>query len=395
MTAETAAQFAVRMDAITTEELVARGSMKWTAFPESLPAWVAEMDFGIAPEIRAAVQDALDRDLTGYVPASLRLDLKRAAADFQADRYGWTLDPARVTWLPDVLTGLAFVLTHLMPHARKLAVLTPCYMPFMEMPQAWSRELIQVPMRREANDWTVDYDGLAAAFAAGAELLIFANPHNPIGKVYDRAELLRISDIVEAHGARVFSDEIHAPLTFPGVTHIPYASISGVAAEHSITAISSSKAFNTAGLKCAQLVLTNDSDLDFVANAAHGLPYESSVLGVVASIAAYRDGRYWLDNALAYLDRNRTMVSEAMATLPGVRYLSPEGTYLAWLDLSQLALPVSVEEDLASYLLHETGVALTDGGACGAAGRGSVRLNFATPRPIVAQMLDRLARVLH
>lgn len=387
---ETAEQFAARIDAQSVAQLRARGSLKWSAYPGLLPAWVAESDFGLAEPVRLALQSALDDELTGYVPLAMRTELKRACADFQAERYGWQVDPARVFWLPDVLTGLAIALNHLVP-AGPVVVPTPCYMPFMDMPRVFHRELVEVPMLRGAADWRLDLSGIDRALARGARLVVLCNPHNPIGKVYSESELLELAEVVEAHGAAVFSDEIHAPLTMPGHRHQPYAALSPVTAEHTITAVAASKAWNLAGLKCAQLILTRPTDAQAWGNAGHGIPYEASVLGTVASIAAYRQGGEWLDNELDYLEHNLQVVAELMARLlPEVPFIRPAATYLVWLDLSGFGLGA----DPTAVLRERAGIALTSGSECGAVGAGHVRINCATTTAVLREIIERLAQAL-
>ncbi len=385
---ETAEQFAARMDATTVDDLVARGSMKWTSHPGCLGAWVAEMDFGLATVIRGELERVLSLEMSGYEPWDLRRDIKVATAEFQQQSYGWQIDPAQVFVVADVLSVLGITLTHHVEPGGKVAVMTPAYMPFIDIPRAWGRERVDVPMIRSDGQWLVDYDALDAAFGNGVRLLVLCNPHNPIGKVYTREELERIAGIVERHGGRVFSDEIHAPLTFSEATHLPYASINEVAAGHTISAVSCSKAWNTAGLKCAQMVLTNEDDRQRWVGFGGGVPYQGSLPGSFATVAAYRQGRPWLDNVLAYLDTNRRVLAEQVAAqLPGVPTVLPQATYLAWLDVRGLGLP----DDLAAFFRTHAKVAVNDGAHCGDAGRGFIRLNFATPTPILRRMIDQLA----
>ncbi len=204
--------------------------------------------------------------------------------------------------------------------------------------------------------------------------------------------------MVEANGGRVFADEIHAPLIYPGGTHIPYASLSGAAAAHTVTGTAASKGWNLPGLKCAQLLLSNDRDA--ATWAEHGSTFEhgTSTPGVQASTAAYRDGGPWLDDVVAYLDGSRALLAGLLAEhLPEVGYQPPEGTYLAWLDCRALCRGRWSPGDArdvspAEFFLAKARVMLTDGAACGEAGRGHVRLNFATPRPILTEIVRRHGR---
>lgn len=381
--------FAARIDALTIDDLVAAGSLKWTTYPNTIGAWVAEMDFGLAPVVSEAIDQIIGRQQTGYAPMAMRTQIREATAEFVASRYGWQLDPALVHQLPDVLTGFAAIMTHWLPKGSKIIVPTPCYMPFTDMPAAFGHQLVELPMLQDAAGWHVDLVGLEREFASGARLLVLCNPHNPIGKVYTPAELTEICQIVERHDGLVFSDEIHAPLTFAGVRHTPYAALNETAAGHTVTAMSASKSFNLAGLKCAQLVLTNPDHQRHFTGTGHGLPYESTPIGLAAGIAAYRHGGPWLAEVLDYLQGNRDLLLELLAEkLPDIEVRSPEATFVSWLDTR----PLGLANPHRSFL--DAGVALTDGALCGAVGRGAVRFNFALPRPLLREAVDRMAEAV-
>lgn len=377
-----------RLDAITVDSLRAVGGVKWTAFPEATGAFVAEMDFGLAPAITAALHAAVDRGITGYLPRALAADLAAATAAWHRDRYGWAVQAERIHPIADVLAGLEVAIRHYSPPGTPVIVPTPAYMPFLLLPTALGREIVQVPSVVEHGRHRLDLEGVARAFEAGAGMLVLCNPWNPVGRVLSREELLAVSDVVEAHDGRVFADEIHGPLVFPEGQHIPYASVSTAAARHSVTATAASKAWNLPGLKCAQLILTADADEERWAQVGTWAGHGASNLGVIASTAAYRDGRAWLDGVLDYLDANRAVLGGLLGDhLPEVGHTVPEGTYIAWLDLRALGLT----ESPADFFLREAGVALTDGAACGEAGIGHARMIIATPRPILEDAVRRMA----
>src|SRR5690606_23264633 len=217
-------------DAPTAEALRASGAPKWNAFPDCIGAFVAEMDFGTAPEVMAAVRGALERNQFGYPTDALAGELATACSQWHAEHYGWEPDPARIQPLPDVLTGLEMALRHFLPAGTKVVLPTPNYMPFLPLLRMLGHEAVQVPMLETADGWRFDFDALDAAFAGGAGLAILCNPHNPLGRVFVRDELERFSEIAERHGVRVFCDEIHAPLVFAPHRHVPYASVSEAAA---------------------------------------------------------------------------------------------------------------------------------------------------------------------
>lgn len=385
-------------DLLDPATLRARGGLKWTAMPGDIAAWVAEADFGTAPAVTAAVQDAVARGLLGYLPPAVRRDLGQACATWLADAYGWAVPADRVMPVGHVTEALQVTVARYSRPGSAVILPTPAYMPFVTAPATWGREVIQVPLASDAGRPVLDLDALDAAFRAGGGLLVLVNPHNPTGRVLAREELLAIAEVVERHGGRVFADEIHAPLVHPGHRHVPYASVSPAAAAHTVTALSASKAWNIPGLKCAQVVL-NDADAALWAPDDDLLCEGASTIGAIANAAAYASGRAWLADLLTYLDGNRTALADAVAGTAG--YAPPEGTYLAWLDL-RAALDRRADEDappwrtappgaVGRWLAARTGVMTTDGSLCGEAGRGFTRLNLAMPRPLVAEAGRRIA----
>jgi cysteine-S-conjugate beta-lyase len=387
--------FAEMADRITIDELRRRGSVKWTrGGPDVIGAFVAEMDFGAAPAVDDALRDVMARADFGYLSQQAIAEMAQACADWQRDTYGWTVDPARIRPLPDVLKGLEAAITVFSRPGSPVILPTPAYMPFLIVPRWLGRDIIQVPTAAANGRPVLDLDGIEAAFAAGGHLLILCNPWNPVGRVYTREELTALAEVVDRHGGRVFADEIHGPLIYPGGAHIPYACVSGQAAGHCVTATAASKGWNLPGLKCAQLILTSDADKAAWAHGGTGTMFEhgTSTVGTRVTAAVYRDGRAWLSDVVGYLDGSRKLLARLLAEhLPAVGYRPPEGTYLAWLDCRDLGIDASPAE----FFRAKAQVLLTDGAACGEAGRGHVRLNFATPRPILAEIVSRMAAALH
>lgn len=374
------------LDAITEESLVAKGGRKWSSYPGSLGAFIAEMDFGVAPVIRQALAEIDERDLYGYAPTQMVADLRVATAEFCAQRYGWRFPAAHVEPASDVLAAFLGVLEFLTEPDTPIVLPTPAYMPFFDVARVTGRHLIEVPMLRTETEWTLDLGAIDDALSPGATLVL-CNPHNPIGKVYDSAELLALAEVVEANGARVFSDEIHAPLVYDPARHVPYASLSELTAGHTATATAASKAFNIPGLKCAQLILTDPADRAAWKRRGQFVSGAASNPGILATTAAYTRGGGWLTEITAYLRGNRDLLTEVLSTeLPNVPFIPPEGTYLAWLDLRGYGFGA----DLTRHFADTAKVALTEGRLCGEVGTGHVRLNFALPRPLLRQALERL-----
>jgi cystathionine beta-lyase len=376
-------------DAITADSLVAAGGLKWTKFgPGTLGAFVAEMDYGTAPEITAALHEAVEQARFGYLPPGLAAAMGEACAAWQADAYGWAVDPADVLPLPDVIHGMEVAIEHFSRPGSPVILPVPAYMPFLEVPGHHRRQILLVEMALDGDRTVYDLDALDRAFAAGGHLLILCNPHNPLGRVMEATELDAIAAVVERHGGRVFADEIHAPIVFPGHRHVAYASRSATTAAHAVTATSASKAWNLAGLKCAQLIVSNDADRAVLESLGPWATRGASSLGVVANTAAYAHGRPWLDAVLTYLDHNRKLLAELLAThLPEVRHTPPEGTYLAWLDCRRLGLPAA----LGDFFLEHADVALVDGARCGPPGEDFVRVNIATTAALLTRIVEQMA----
>jgi cystathionine beta-lyase len=380
------------IDSTTAATLRARGSYKWTApGPGGFGAAVAEMDFGAAPPITDALSRLTAEAAFGYLPPPLAAELGAACAEFEQRSFGWQVDPEWIHPVPDVIKALEIAITHFSRPGSPVILPTPAYMPFLIVPGLVGREIIEVQMHAEAGFFTLDLDAIDAAFRAGGQLLIFCSPYNPLGRVFTTDEMTQLTAVVDRHGGRVFADEVHAPLIYPGQRHIPYASTSDAAASHTLTATSASKAWNLPGLKCAEVILTNEPDRQLWEEMGPFASHGASNPGVVANIAAFRHGGPWLAEVLGYLDGSRKLLADLLSRhLPQVRYRPPDGTYLAWLDCTAMDLPASP----GAMVTESANVTVVDGPLFGAGGDGSFRFNFATPRPLLAEMIERIAAVL-
>jgi cysteine-S-conjugate beta-lyase len=375
-------------DDVREEELRRRRTVKWTRYgPDVLAAWVAEMDFHVAPPIHSALIEAIERNELGYAPADTS-ELTTACAEFLADSHGWRISPTRIFLVADVLAGITGALETFVPPASGVIVPTPAYPPFFEIVSLSGHHVVQVPLTNDVKGPALDLGAISSAMSSGAAAVLLCNPQNPTGRVFTTDELVELAAIVDRHGGRVIADEVHAPLVYPGSRFVPYATVSEAAANHAVTVTSASKAWNIPGLRCAQVIASNHAD----ATVWRDLPVfgvaSATSLGIVASTAAYRHGRLWLRDLLTYLDGNRRLLGELIAAkVPGVRYRAPEGTYLAWLDCTELGV-----DDPAAFFLEEAKVALNDGPSFGVGFDQYVRLNFGTSRFMLEKIVAAMGR---
>lgn len=367
---------------------ISRNGLKWTYYDDVLPAWVAEMDFGLAPSVSEALHAAVDDALTGYPYPDAERAVARAASVFWRDRFGWEVDPTSVFSAPDVIEGIRRAIVHLTRPGSPVVVHSPVYFPFYGMVERADRDLIEVRSpRRDDGRYTVDLDAIDHALDQGAGSIVVCNPWNPTGRVFSVEELGDIVEVARRHDARVISDEIHGAITYSGTTHTPLATLDS---DLVVTVTSASKAWNLPGLKCAQVVLTSERDRErwdaFFTPEKVGV----GTFGLFANEAAYAGGVEWFDATLRRLEHNREVLSSLIAEhLSLVPYFPPEGTYLAWLDMSPYGL-----SDPASFFLTEAKVAMTGGGPFGTGAESFARFNFATAEELLVEMVERMAGAL-
>jgi cystathionine beta-lyase len=371
------------------ERLRQRRSMKWRAYPaDVLPAWVAEMDFAVAPPIAEAVRESLARGGDfGYAVDLVAPALSEAFSGFAARRWGWALDPDRVILLRDVMRGVELWIERFTRPGDGVVVTSPVYYPFLDTTRAAGRRLVEVPMVRGEQRWELDLAGLDAAFAAGNKLLLLCNPHNPVGRVYTEVELRALAELTMRHDVRVASDEIHAPLVLPPARHVPFASLGPEIEARTLTLHSATKAWGTAGLHAAVAVVGDPADDAWLRSLTYRHRGAAGILGIDTSVAAFNHGEPWLDALLTHLGKVVDHLGEELTErLPDVEWIPPEGTYLAWLDCRALGLEPSPQQ----VFLNRGRVALNDGSTFGRTGAGFVRLNFGTSRAMVTEIVSRM-----
>lgn len=388
---------------LTEAELRDRGAKKWTQYaPDVLPMWIAEMDFAAATPIQAAVERTTAKQVYGY-PGNEH-ELIRAYTGWTSRALGVEANPDWMLVIPDVLRGVELGIEVFSPPGTPVVLPSPAYMPFWQVPGVVGREIVTVPMTTdELGRPALDLVAIEDAFAAGARSMILCQPYNPLGRVFTADELRPLAEVAERHDAWIISDEIHAPLVIatgddprtPAGAYartVPFASVSPAAAARCVTVASGSKAWNLPGLRCAVLMVHTEQAWRHWQSTRPELKiYGASTFGIAANTAAFTDGEEWLTECLHQLDANGRWLEEFLAReLPQVRYRRPEGTYLTWLDLRPLDLPV----EPGPWLLEHAKVACNAGPAFGPGGAGHVRMNIATSPEILAEGCRRIAEAL-
>ncbi|MEU4893436.1 aminotransferase class I/II-fold pyridoxal phosphate-dependent enzyme [Streptomyces sp. NPDC044780] len=368
----------------------ARRTKRWSVYGDDvLDLTVAEMDLPIADPIMAVLKEAVERQSFGYPVPRARSPLPEIAARWLTEHHGLATEPAAVHLLPELMSGITNAVRLFTRPGSAVVVPTPTYRSFFGAIELAGREAVQAPLVRAEDGYRLDYDRIDAALAAGAGSVLLCHPANPVGRIYRPEELRQLAGLVTRHGARVISDEIHAPLRYQE-DFTPYASVGDEAREHAVTLFSATKAWNIPGLRCGFIALPNAADQALWAALPAAATGGISPLGMVASAAAFQHGKPWLDQAVGYLAANRALLGRLLADagLPDV-YTPPEATYLAWLDLRGLGLP-----DPSVRLLEHGGVATTAGPDHGQAGTGFVRLNFATQPDVLEEAVTRITKAV-
>jgi cystathionine beta-lyase len=366
-------------------------STKWRHYdPDVLPLWTADMDFASPAPVVEALLDRVGHGIYGYCVEPD--ELREVVAARMAERYGWRVRPEDVIFQTGVKEGFLAVCRAVAPAGDGILVQPPVYPPIFTAP-AHNGSIHQecALVRQETGQYEIDFEAFEAAITPETRLFILCNPHNPVGRVFTRAELERMAEICLRHDVLICSDEIHCDLVFPPHRHVPIASLDPEIARRSVTLMAPSKTYNVPGLRCSIAIVPDDGLRGRFVDEHDRLFAHVNILGFVAALAAYRDGQEWLDQVLAYLEANRDFVVDFVnRELPGIGTIRPEATYLAWLDCRRSAITGNPYQ----FFLDRSRVALQDGATFGTTGEGFVRLNFGCPRPMLVEALERMRQAL-
>ncbi len=375
------------------------GSEKWNMMYSAkpgvdsgvIPLSVADMEFPIAPEIRAALNDYITNQIPGYSAAPE--GFSESVCAFLRRRHGLSVTPEMLVQTPGIVYALPRAIRAVTQPGEGVIIMTPVYYPFYSVIENTRRKIVSCPLCYTDGRYTIDFD-LFDRLAAEKDntALLFCSPHNPVGRVWTEEELRCVADICSRHGLHVISDEIHFDLLYPGQKHVPFLHLSGPAAETAIVCTAPSKTFNLAGMNLSNLVI-RDGDVRKNVQArlrADATPMQNP-FGYVACQAAYDRAEGWLDALLAYLDENRRYVCGYLAAhIPQLYAVPLEGTYLQWIDCTRLGL----EPDALERLMTAHDLFFDEGYLFGKEGAGFERINLACPRAALSQAMRRLEEAI-
>jgi cystathionine beta-lyase len=359
-------------------------SLKWSGsrVNQAIPMWVADMDFAAPECVLRALRERVDQGVFGY--SVVTEEVTRAVVAWAANHYQWRIEPEWLVWLPGLVPGIHVACLALAGTADEVLTFVPAYPPFLSAPGMTGRTAKTVPLTRENGRWTLDLDEFRKAISRRTKVLLFCNPHNPVGRAFGREELAAVAEICARHGLWICSDEIHCDLLLEPGMHVPLASLNEAVADRTVTLMAPSKTFNLSGLSCGFAVIPNRELRQRFQAAARDLVPQPNALGYVACRAAYEGGEIWRMALLDYLRGNRDLLEAFFSDhLPQLGISHVEATYLAWIDARCLG------ERGGAGFFDAAGVRLSDGGPF--QGPGFVRLNFACPRQTLREALERIA----
>lgn len=358
-----------------------------------LPLWVADMDFETPPFITEALRRRLDHSLYGYtiVPRDFWQTVRR----WISDHHGWDVKEEWMRFIPGIVKGIGFVVNVFVKDDEKVIIQPPVYHPFRLTPEGNRREVVMNPLIENADgSYSMDFDGLAKVADEKCRVLILSNPHNPAGITWDVETLRRLAHFCSERGIIVISDEIHCDMALFGNKHTPFASVSEEAAQCSITFGAPSKTFNIAGIVSSWCIVPNKQlrERFFAWLSANELD-EPHLFAPIATMAAFTpEGEEWRQQMIAYIEQNILFVEDYLKTnIPQIKPLRPEASFLVWLNCRELGLN---HDQLVDLFVNKARLALNDGEMFGKGGEGFMRMNVATPRAVLKEALDRLAKAV-
>ena len=372
-------------------------SLKWDARQarfgreDVIPLWVADMDFRSPQAVIEALQRRVEHGIFGY---AARLDSYYAAVQgWLAERHGWQVEKEWLVHSPGVVPALYGLVRALTEPGDKVMLQSPVYAPFFKAVESSGRTLVNNRLQLSAGRYAMDLEDLETQIDDRVKMVFLCSPHNPVGRVWTREELIRLREICVKYQLILVADEIHADLVYPGFKHTCFGTIAGELLSNLVVCTAPSKTFNLAGLQIANVIIPNpELRRAFERAMEHAGIAEPNVLGLVAAEAAYGHGAGWLDELIGYLHGNLNYVKKFVAAqIPELSIIEPEGTYLVWLDCRKLGLE---SRALREFMVTKAKVALNDGFAFGPGGEGFMRINIACPRVTLVEAMERIAAAI-
>ena len=368
-------------------------SAKWSEMNKNfgtnnlLPMWVADMDFLTAPCVMEALKDRLEQGIFGYTtrPSSYN----ESIVNWLDNRFSWKINQEWLMFSPAVITSISLLIQNLTQKNDKIMIQEPVYSPFHNIVESNERNLVISPLvKLDDGSYVMDYEDIEAKIK-DVKVFILCNPHNPVGRVWTREELTRLGEICLKHNVLVISDEIHSDIILKNHKHTPFASISKEFSENTITCMAPTKTFNLAGLQSSFLVISNPYYYEVMDKAFSRLDIKrNNAFSLVATEAAYNYGEDWLYELIKYIEDNVDFAIDYIKNhIPQLKVKKPEGTYLLWVDFSNLNVD---KKDLKNALINKGRIALSDGSSFGTGGDGYYRINLACPRSMVLEGLKRI-----
>ena len=358
-----------------------------------LPLWVADMDFKTPAPVVDALVEKSKHGIFGYSESGQ--DYFFVLKDWFKTNFQWNIQPDWLVETPGVVYAIATAIRALTNQGDGVIIQQPVYYPFSEMITINNRNLIVNQLVYENGKYGIDFEDFEHKIIKNkVKLFILCNPHNPVGRVWTREELMRLGDICLKHGVTVVSDEIHQDFIYSGHKHQVFSDLKPEFLCMTITCTAPTKTFNLAGLQISNIFIENPKiRRRFKQEMTKGGYSQPNVMGIVACMAAYSKGRKWLEELKIYLSENLDFIRTfLMNRLPQIKLIEPEGTYLVWLDFNELGLN---DKELEDLIIHKAGLWLDEGIMFGAGGEGFQRINIAAPRIILEQALSQLERAIN
>jgi cystathionine beta-lyase len=365
-------------------------SNKWNIYaPDVLPMWVADMDFKPPPAVLRALNERIDHGIFGY--GHRDPELAEVIRERLARLYDWEVEPQDLMYLPGLGCALNLVCKAIGQPGDQVLIQTPIYPPFLDAPDNQDRRLATFELACHHQNgllhYEIDFDAFERAIGDRPALFMLCNPHNPVGKMFERADLERLAETCCRNEVVICTDEIHCDLILDDHRHHPVAAVGPEISKRCITLMAPSKTFNLAGFYFGFAVVQDRELRRRLERAARGIVPHANIMGPHAALAAYRDGGRWVQDLLQYLVANRDFcLAFVRKHMPEIAVTAPNATFLLWMDCRSLDL----DRDPYTFFLEHARVALNDGRAFGPGGEGFVRLNFGCPRVLLEEGLERM-----